>query len=102
MKTLEYPLKGYPFTHQETEAHTPAEKAEFIELLVTAAANAELLHKMTQDVYYDFLALVIKTPNKALTDRLEHSARILENVAYQLSELTTNAKKSYSDFDAES
>lgn len=99
MKTLEYPLKGYPFTYQEAETHTPAEKSEFIELLVTAAANAELLHKMVQYVYFDFMVLVEKTPNKALTDRLEHSARILENVAFQLSELTTDAKKSYSSFE---
>ena len=100
MKKLEYPLKGYPFTHQETETLTPEEKAKFIEYLVTAAAHAELLHKMTQAVYYDFMYLGMNTPNRTFTDRLEHSARILENVAFQLSELTTDAKKNYSDFDA--
>lgn len=99
MKAIEYPLKGYPFTHPVPKVHTPEEYAEFIERLETAAAHAELLHKKTQEVYLDFWLLGMKTPNKALTDRLEHSARILENVAFQLSELTTDAEKSFSDFE---
>lgn len=91
MKTRTAPLCGYPYTHAETAEFEELPKAQFAELLKVAAGRAELIHDATMAIYFDYAQLVRGTRNKALTDRLEHSARILENVAYQLHELTASA-----------